>query len=524
MGFFQSLFNKEKGVSKKEAVTNVNKVPLTTIPSQEPNTTSFQSTKSSSIILPASPPPTSPILQKLKSSSSIKTNNSVSKTPISLSPPTSQRASQDMTRSVRFQLYEDGTHTHHLTLPAPNRITASLNGLVTGIANKSLRLTQWTERKVTFDEILKERAALNIRLHRTEQDTKETLSEKWGVCQETIGKGASGVVRAAHKVDGTGERLYAVKELRKRHGENSKDYITRLTSEYYISSSMDHINVIKTFDLLPMNETSPIFAQVMEYSGGGDLFDVLYDCPDGLEVAEANCFFKQLMRGVTYLHSIGVAHRDLKPENLLLTTTGCLKISDFGSAACFKGTIMDSDGEEDDDEEACSKIHLIRGLVGSEPYIAPEEFTQSNYDARLVDVWSCGIIYMAIRKATHLWQVARAGEDDAYDRYLKFRHLLDEERENARREHCLRKKMENTLSEEQKIEEKIKREASILKAKETIRKRAKEGRFDTLDGIDIQAKKIVYRMLDPQPQKRITANEVLESDWCQRIYCCQPCS
>lgn len=211
MGFFQSLFNKEKGASKKEVVTNVNKVPLTTIPSQEPNTTSFQSTKSSSIILPASPPPTSPILQKLKSSSSIKTNNSVSKTPISLSPPTSQRASQDMARPVRFQLYEDGTHTHHLTLPAPNRITASLNGLVTGIANKSLRLTQWTERKVTFDEILKERAALNIRLHRTEQDTKETLSEKWGVCQETIGKGTSGVVRAAHKVDGTGERLYAVK-------------------------------------------------------------------------------------------------------------------------------------------------------------------------------------------------------------------------------------------------------------------------------------------------------------------------
>jgi protein-serine/threonine kinase len=274
---------------------------------------------------------------------------------------------------------------------------------------------------------------------------------------------------------------------------------------------------------MPQNETSPIFCQIMEYSGGGDLFDVLYDCPDGLEAAEANCFFKQLMRGVNYLHTIGVAHRDLKPENLLLTANGCLKISDFGSAACFKGTTVDSEGEElEEDESACSKVHLIKGLVGSEPYIAPEEFIEQNYDARCVDVWSCGIIYMAMRKATHLWEVAKSGQDESYDKYLKFRQLLDEERENARREHCLRKGLEKDMTEEQKTLERAKREANVLKARETIRKRAKEGRFDTLDGIDIQAKRIIYRMLDPNPQKRITANEVLDSEWCQKIYCCQP--
>lgn len=314
--------------------------------------------------------------------------------------------------------------------------------------------------------------------------------------------------------------------MRKRTVESSKDYISRLTSEYYIASSVHHINIIKTFDLLPLNETSPIFCQIMEFPGAGDLFDVLYDCPDGLEVAEANCFFKQLMRGVDYLHTIGVAHRDLKPENLLLTSQGCLKISDFGSAACFKGTAMDSDGEEeeDQDDEACSKIHLIRGLVGSEPYIAPEEFTEKNYDARAVDVWACGIIYMALRKATHLWQVAKPGEDDAYDKYLKFRQLLDEERANAQREHAKRKLLERSTSmtEEEKALERAKREAGVLKARETIRKRAKEGRFDTLDGIDIHAKKVIYRMLDPNPNKRISAAEILETDWLKNIYCCQP--
>lgn len=235
MGFFQSLFNKDKGGVKKEVAkpqntfiatasntTTVLAPPSPPVPNQQPNTlstaaaeilhkSSSRNSNTSSNHLPASSPPTSP--NQMKKSSSINTNSG-SKTPISLSPPLSQRASQDIARPLRFQLCEDGTHTHHLMLPATNRITASLNGLVTGIANKSLRLTQWTEKKFTLEEIMKERAALNVRLHRSEEESNVTLSEKWGMCQETIGKGASGVVRVAHKVDGTGERLYAVKVIK----------------------------------------------------------------------------------------------------------------------------------------------------------------------------------------------------------------------------------------------------------------------------------------------------------------------
>lgn len=246
MGFFQSLFNKDKGVAVKKdvvahPVTNNNTPPVltsrnttgnlntaeTSYPPLQPQTSHHSVSLSS--ILPSSSPPTSP-KQVLRTSSSIHTHNSNSnstKTPTSLSPPVSQRASQDLVRphTARFQLLEEGGHVHHLTLPAPNRITASLNGLVTGIANKSLRLTQWTERKVTYDEVLKERAALNLRLHRTTDD-KKTLAEKWGTCQETIGKGTSGVVRVAHKVEGTGERLYAVKVRRKKSLVLFKSLIT----------------------------------------------------------------------------------------------------------------------------------------------------------------------------------------------------------------------------------------------------------------------------------------------------------
>lgn len=51
---------------------------------------------------------------------------------------------------------------------------------------------------------------------------------------------------------------------------------------------------------------------------------------------DARRFFNQLMDGVNYLHSKGVAHRDLKPENLLLDELDHLKISDFGMATMFR--------------------------------------------------------------------------------------------------------------------------------------------------------------------------------------------
>lgn len=55
-----------------------------------------------------------------------------------------------------------------------------------------------------------------------------------------------------------------------------------------------------------------------------------------MPVNDARRFFNQLMSGVNYLHSKGVAHRDLKPENLLLDDRDNLKISDFGMATMFR--------------------------------------------------------------------------------------------------------------------------------------------------------------------------------------------
>lgn len=238
-----------------------------------------------------------------------------------------------------------------------------------------------------------------------------SLVEKYGKCHEVVGRGAFGIVRISHKkiAGSNGERLFAVKEFRRRPEESEKKYSKRLTAEFCISSSLRHPNVIHTLDLL--KDAKGDYCEVMEFCAGGDLYSLVLSSGK-LEVQEADCFFKQMMRGVEYLHEMGVAHRDLKPENLLLTTRGALKITDFGNGECFR-MAWETDA------------HMVTGLCGSAPYISPEEYTDKEFDARAVDVWACGVIYMAMRTGRHLWRVAKKDDDEFYARYLEGRR--DEE-------------------------------------------------------------------------------------------------
>jgi protein-serine/threonine kinase len=312
----------------------------------------------------------------------------------------------------RFTVLADGSHEHTLkSAKRQEKLSDMLRDMLGGKKKEEDDSQQLSLMSTWVDQLKNEREKLASDKKGGPNST-HTLVEKYGKCQEIVGRGAFGIVRISHKPDPNepkSEKLFAVKEFRRRPQESPKKYQKRLTSEFCISSSLRHPNVIHTLDLL--QDAKGDYCEVMEFCAGGDLYTLVL-AAGKLEVAEADCYFKQLMRGVEYMHEMGVAHRDLKPENLLLTTHGALKITDFGNGECFRMAW---------EKEA----HMTAGLCGSAPYIAPEEYVDKEFDPRAVDVWATGVIYMAMRTGRHLWRVAKTDEDEFFGRYLEGRRDED---------------------------------------------------------------------------------------------------
>ncbi|CAI7657945.1 unnamed protein product [Penicillium pancosmium] len=379
-------------------------------------------------------------------------------------PGSHKEAKDGVPPNKRFEVLPEGTgtHSHHLrSARRQEKLTDLLRDMLGGGRKKGddqVDETQLSLMSTWIDQFKNERDKLALD-KKGGPNATATLVDKYGKCQEIVGRGAFGIVRISHKVDPADskcEQLYAVKEFRRRPQETAKKYQKRLTSEFCISSSLRHPNVIHTLDLL--QDAKGDYCEVMEYCAGGDLYTLVL-AAGKLEVAEADCFFKQLMRGVEYMHEMGVAHRDLKPENLLLTTHGALKITDFGNGECFRMAW---------EKEA----HMTAGLCGSAPYIAPEEYTEKEFDPRAVDLWATGVIYMAMRTGRHLWRVARKDEDEFYQRYLQGRKHEDGY-------------------------------API----ETLHR--------------ARCRNVIYSILDPNASRRINASQVLKSEWVRQIKMCK---
>ena len=189
---------------------------------------------------------------------------------------------------------------------------------------------------------------------------------------KNLGQGATANVRLMQRKGYAGE-LYAVKEFRgKSSNEDKEEYEKKIKSEYSIAKSLHHPNIVETIRLCTHKGK---WNHVMEFCEQGDLFSLVnqkYLDQAGHKV-DRLCLFKQLIQGLNYLHSHGIAHRDVKLENLLITKDSKLKITDFGVSEVFAGihpglkSAGGQCGKEMQDVRLCAP-----GICGSPPYIAPE--------------------------------------------------------------------------------------------------------------------------------------------------------
>jgi serine/threonine protein kinase len=132
----------------------------------------------------------------------------------------------------------------------------------------------------------------------------------------------------------------------------------------------DHPNILKLLDVIESPQTISLIEQ---YAPRGSLFDRIHALP----VQKSFEYFRQLIDGLEYLHSLSICHRDIKPENLLFDVSGQLLIADFGLA--------------------CWMPHGVAfGSCGSPHYTAPEVISRKSYDGCLADIWSCGVILYAM--------------------------------------------------------------------------------------------------------------------------------
>jgi serine/threonine protein kinase len=308
--------------------------------------------------------------------------------------------------------------------------------------------------------------------------------------KQEIGEGGAAVVRLMKsKADGDNERVVAVKEFRPRDcaEEDEYDYERKIKSEYAIAKACVHPNIVKSLWLCTDHGK---WFHVMEYCQLGDLNDLI--AKDFFSLTDRLCMFKQLIRGVDYLHSRGIAHRDLKSENLLVTKDGCLKIADFGTGEVFSGPHpgmrncrRQSIADPDAPIQTCQP-----GWVGSHPYMAPEIYQRTGpYDPRAADLWSVGIVLVTLLFNVTLWQ----GAGPEHNNYNIYVGTWDEWRSKFP-------------------------DAEIREGRE-LPAFANTKHFKAFK--DPATKRILFGMLHPDPSMRWTAQQVLDSKAVTDYECCQ---
>lgn len=194
---------------------------------------------------------------------------------------------------------------------------------------------------------------------------------------EKVGEGGMGVVYRAH--DDRLNRDVALKFL-PADLTNDKNARALLIREARTASALNHPNVCTIYDVGEENGLSYI---VMEFVKGRSLTEQIPE--DGLPADTVIRYGEQIADAMAHAHEHGVIHRDLKSPNVIITSSGRVKVLDFGLAKHM------TPGEISLQTKSISTLTSEGAIVGTMHYMAPELFRGESAEGRS-DIWALGVI------------------------------------------------------------------------------------------------------------------------------------
>jgi serine/threonine protein kinase len=193
-----------------------------------------------------------------------------------------------------------------------------------------------------------------------------------------IGSGGMGEVYVAE--DTRLGRRVAIKFLPVIAGDDPQAR-KRFLREARAAAALDHPNICAIHEV---NEADGQPFIVMQYITGETLADRLRREP--LARTEALDFAIQIADALSEAHSHHIIHRDIKPGNILINARRQVKVLDFGLAK-----ILPADGPQAGVTETQSFISTPGVIVGTAPYMSPEQARGEPLDAR-TDIFSFGVV------------------------------------------------------------------------------------------------------------------------------------